>query len=243
MTTIVETKNVSKRFGGLQANRDISVKVEEHCIYGLIGPNGAGKTTFLNCILGVHTPEEGSVWFEGNDITGFKPFKVAQLGIGRTFQIVKSMPQFTAAENVMIGGIFANRQNDHEARRNALDFLSYVNFPMPPETLAANLNTIQLKKLEMARALTAKCKVLVLDEVAAGLTPSELNDITKLILKIRDELGVTIIIVEHLMKLIMSVCDRIAVLYFGELLAEGEPKEIMRNKEVVSAYLGEEYIS
>jgi branched-chain amino acid transport system ATP-binding protein len=209
----------------------------------LIGPNGAGKTTFLNCILGVHAPEEGSVWFEGNNITGFKPFKVAQLGISRTFQIVKSMPQFTAVENVMIGGIFANRQHNYEARRNALGFLNYVNFPMPPETLAANLNTIQLKKLEMARALTAKCKVLVLDEVAAGLTPSELNDITKLILRIRDELGVTIIIVEHLMKLIMSVCDRIAVLYFGELLAEGEPREIVQNKEVVSAYLGEEYIS
>ena len=242
MPIILEANNVSKRFGGLQANKDISIKVDEKSIYGLIGPNGAGKTTFLNCVLGTHVPEEGKIFFQGKEITGFKPYKIAQLGISRTFQIVKSMPRFTAMENVMIGGIFSNGQTRETAKKRAEEYLAFLDFPVSYDTLAMNLNTVQLKKLEIARALTANCKMLVLDEVAAGLTPSELNDITVLIHKVRDDLGVTIIIVEHLMKLIMDVCDKIAVLDFGKLIADGSTDDIINDKEVIKAYLGEEYI-
>lgn len=242
MPAIIDVKGVCKSFGGLKANKDITISVEEGSIYGLIGPNGAGKTTFLNCILGTLCPEEGKIFYNGTDITGYKPYRIAQLGISRTFQIVKSLPEFTAVENVMVGGIFANHQPRETARANALKNLEFVGFTQSTDTLAKNLNTVQLKKLELARALTSNCKVLILDEVAAGLTPSELNEITILIKKIRDSLGVTIIIVEHLMKLIMDVCDKIAVLYFGELLAEGIPNEIVADEKVIKAYLGDNYM-
>ncbi len=242
MPNILELNSVSKSFGGLQANKNVTISVDEGSIYGLIGPNGAGKTTLLNCILGTHNPEQGSILYNGKSIKGLKPHKIAQLGICRTFQIVKSLPDFTAIENVMIGGIFANHQSREEAHGRALKNLEFVGFSQDPMTLARNLNTVQLKQLELARSLTANCKVLILDEVAAGLTPSELNDITTLIKKIRHSLNVTIIIVEHLMKLIMEVCDKIAVLYFGELLVEGIPKDIVANEKVIKAYLGDNYM-
>ncbi len=242
MPNILELNSVSKSFGGLQANKNVTISVEEGSIYGLIGPNGAGKTTLLNCILGTHNPEQGTILYNGKNIKGLKPHKIAQLGICRTFQIVKSLPDFTAAQNVMVGGIFAGHQSSEEAQRRALENLEFVGFMQDPMTLARNLNTVQLKQIELARALTANCKVLILDEVAAGLTPSELNDITTLIKKVRKSLNVTIIIVEHLMKLIMEVCDKIAVLYFGELLAEGIPKDIVSNEKVIKAYLGDNYM-
>lgn len=234
---ILETQGVSKRFGGLQAVKNVSLKVEEGSIFGLIGPNGAGKTTFLNTIAGVYRPEGGKVLFKGRDITGFSADKICHLGIARTFQIVHSFPQMTVLENAMIGAIFGGRKDGVPPEKVAAEMLDFVEFPLSYDTLAQNLNTIQLKILEMARALATGCELLLLDEVAAGLTPAELDDMSNLIKRVRDR-GITIIMVEHLMKLIMGVCDRIAVLNFGEKIAEGTPGEIIENEKVVEAYLG-----
>jgi ABC-type branched-chain amino acid transport systems, ATPase component len=239
---ILETRGVGKRFGGLKAVNDVSLNVEEGQIYGLIGPNGAGKTTLLNCLCGAYRPEEGQVLFHGEDITGKKPHIITNKGMSRTYQIVRSFPQMTALENVLVGGIFGANLSRSDARKKALEFMELVEFPADPDTLAMNLNTMQLKKLEIARALTSDCKLLLLDEVAAGLTPAELVDITALMRKMRDEMGITIIIVEHLMKLILDVCDHIAVLCFGELIAVGEPEKVMSDPQVQTAYLGENYM-
>ena len=239
---ILETRGVGKRFGGLKAVNNVSINVEEGQIYGLIGPNGAGKTTLLNCLCGAYRPEEGQVLFHGEDITGKKPHIITNKGMSRTYQIVRSFPQMTALENVLVGGIFGANLSRADARKKALEFMELVEFPAEPNTLAMNLNTMQLKKLEIARALTADCKLLLLDEVAAGLTPAELVDITALMRKMRDEMGITIIIVEHLMKLILDVCDHIAVLCFGELIAVGEPEKVMSDPQVQTAYLGENYM-
>ncbi|MDA8228344.1 MAG: ABC transporter ATP-binding protein [Desulfitobacterium hafniense] len=238
---ILETEGLSKRFGGLAAVKDVSIQVPKNNIYGLIGPNGAGKTTLLNCISGVYKPEVGRVVFNGKDIAGWRADKICHKGVARTFQIVNSFPQMTALENVMVGAIFGKRESTKKATQSASEWLGFVEFPLSFDTLAVNLNTIQLKRLELARALASNCKLLLLDEVAAGLTPGELVDLTSLIRKIRD-MGITIIMVEHLMKLIMDVCDRIAVLHFGEKIAEGTPEEIVQNSKVTEAYLGENYL-
>jgi len=238
---ILETESVCKRFGGLQAVKNVSLQVEEGQIFGFIGPNGAGKTTFLNCISGTYTPEEGRVIFRGQDITRYTSDKICRAGMARTYQIVRSFPLMSALENVMVGGIFGADLSSEEAAVKAAEWLDYVEFPMDHGVIAQNLNTMQLKRLELARALASNSRLLLLDEVAAGLTPGELVEITALIRRIRDR-GTTIIIVEHLMKLIMDVCDRIAVLYFGEKLAEGTPAEITSNEKVIKAYLGESYI-
>ncbi len=239
---ILEAKSVSKRFGGLKAVNDISLQVNEGEIYGLIGPNGAGKTTFLNCIAGDYRPESGSkIIFQGKDITGSRPDLICQAGIARTYQIVRCFPKMTVLENVLVGAVFGNTNKLKNPTEKAKELLEYVEFPVGHDILAENLNTIQLKQLELARALSTDCNLLLLDEVAAGLTPSELNNITVLIRKIRDS-GVTIIIVEHLMRLIMSICDRIFVMNFGEKLNEGNPKDIMQCDKVASAYLGDNYM-
>ena len=238
---ILETKSVSKRFGGLKAVNDVSLQVEEGQIYGLIGPNGAGKTTLLNCIAGNYRPESGNVYFQGKDITGLRPDRICQEGIARTYQIVRFFPKMTVLENVMVGSVFGSKKSAAVPDKKAAEILNFVEFPVAHDILAENLNTVQLKQLELARALATDCKLLLLDEVAAGLTPGELNNITTLIRKIRDN-GTTIIIVEHLMKLIMSICDRIFVLSFGEKLNEGVPQEIMQCDKVAKAYLGENYM-
>lgn len=239
---LLETQGATKRFGGLVAVNNVSLQVESGQIYGLIGPNGAGKTTFLNTISGTYVPEAGKIFFDGKDVTRTKPYAMCHQGMARTYQIVRSFPKMTVLENVLVGGVFGGKYSREQATHTAHTMLKFVDFPASCETLAEDLNTIQLKKLEMARALSTNCKLLLLDEVAAGLTPSELNDITLLIRKMRDEMGITIIIVEHLMKLIMDVCDRISVLYFGEKLAEGTPKEIAEDENVIKAYLGENYM-
>lgn len=238
--TILQTEGVSKRFGGLKAVNDVSIMVQEGQIYGLIGPNGAGKSTFLNCISGTYPPSEGKVIFKGKNITGFKPHKICHQGMARTYQIVRSFPQMTVLENVLVGATFGGNQKGNSAGI-AAKWLDFVEFPLAHDILAQNLNTMQLKRLELAKALATGCELLLLDEMAAGLTPGELGDISILIKSIRDS-GKTIIIVEHLMKLIMDVCDYITVLYFGEKLAEGTPKEITENPKVINAYLGENYM-
>ena len=234
---LLETKNVTKRFGGLTAVNDVSLNVEEGQIFGLIGPNGAGKTTLLNCISGVYKPEEGHILFNGEDVTSFSADKICHTGIARTFQIVHSFPTMSVLENVMVGAIFGGRKDREKPENIAEKMLDFVDFPLDYDVLAQDVNTVQLKQVELARAMATECNLLLLDEVAAGLTPGELDVISKLILRIKDS-GITIIMVEHLMKLIMGVCDRIAVLSFGQKIAEGPPKEIAENEKVVEAYLG-----
>lgn len=238
---ILEAKSVSKRFGGLKAVNNVSLDVREGEIYGLIGPNGAGKTTFLNCVAGDYCPESGNILFRGKNIAGLRPDTICREGIARTYQIVRFFPKMTVLENVMVGTIFGNKNTVKNPERESKKFLDFVEFTVDHNVLAENLNTIQLKKLELARALSTNCNLLLLDEVAAGLTPGELNSITTLIRKIRDN-GVTIIIVEHLMRLILNICDRIFVLNFGEKLTEGTPKDIANCDVVTKAYLGENYM-
>lgn len=238
---ILETDKLCKHFGGLKAVNDVSIYVEEGDIFGLIGPNGAGKTTLQNAIAGTFPPTSGKVYFEGRDITGLKAHQICRAGINRTYQIVRSFPRMSALENVMVGGVFGAGLSEGAARKKALELLDFVEFPADPNTLANALNTMQLKRIEMAKALAANCRLLFLDEVAAGLTPGELNDIIILMRRIRDR-GVTILIVEHLMKLIMEVCNRIAVLCFGELLAMDVPSVVTANENVCRAYLGDSQI-
>jgi branched-chain amino acid transport system ATP-binding protein len=239
---ILETNNLCKHFGGLKAVNDVSLQVESGLIYGLIGPNGAGKTTFLNTISGSFPATSGTVEFDGSNVTNLKSHKMCKRGLARTYQIVRSFQRMNVMENVIVGGIFGANLSRYEAIKAAEKYLDFVGFRLDKYAPAHSLNTVQLKQVEMARALSTNCKLLLLDEVAAGLTPAELDDIAQLIKKIRSEMGITIIIIEHLMKLIMNVCDYISVLYFGELLASGTPQEITQDDDVIKAYLGENYI-
>jgi branched-chain amino acid transport system ATP-binding protein len=238
-SVLLETKNVVKRFGGLYAVKNVSMQVKKGEIFGIIGPNGAGKTTLLNSISGVYKPEEGQVLFKGEDITSQKAHVLCKKGIARTFQIVRSFPRMTVLENVMVGSVFGNTKHVDDVKR-AVELLDFVGFPLPIDTLAGNLNTVQLKYLELARALATNGELLLLDEVAAGLTPGELVEFIELIKRIRDT-GVTVITIEHVMKFIMNICDEIIVLNYGEKIAEGKPDEIVTNKLVLEAYLGKEH--
>lgn len=237
---ILQTRGVEKRFGGLVAVKDVSITVQEGQIFGLIGPNGAGKTTFLNCISGFYTPEKGKIIYKGQDITGLSPTRLCHKGIARTFQIVRSFPRLSARDNVKVAVIFGSKDLSDPDRRTE-ELMDFVGFPVSKETLAENLNTMQLKRLELARALATNSQLLLLDEVAAGLTPSELPKFIGLIRQIRDS-GITIICIEHVMKFIMEICDRIAVLNFGAKIAEGTAEEIKNNPRVMDAYLGEETV-
>jgi branched-chain amino acid transport system ATP-binding protein len=236
----LETQDVTKKFGGLTAVNGVSISIKEGEVFGLIGPNGAGKTTFLNCITGVGAPTSGKVLYKGEDVTGLSPYKMAQRGMCRTFQIVQPFNDMTALDNVLVGVKFGRDQGkyqDEEARAAAL--LDEVGFDMPKQTLAGNLNTIQLKYMELARALAIGGDMLLLDEVASGLSPSELPEFIALVLRIRDR-GMTIIAIEHVMKFMVGICDSLAVLQFGQLIAQGTVQDVLSNPMVTKAYLGEE---
>ncbi len=237
---LLRTEGVEKRFGGLVAVKDVSITVNKGEIFGLIGPNGAGKTTFLNCISGFYKPEKGRITFKEQEITGLSPTQLCHKGIARTFQIVRSFPKLSALDNVKVAVIYGGKQNKNPEKR-AKELMDFVGFPVATDVIAENLNTMQLKRLELARALATNSELLLLDEVAAGLTPSELPNFIDLIKRIRDS-GVTIICIEHVMKFIMGVCDRIAVLNFGAKIAEGSVEEILNNPKVMEAYLGEEHV-
>lgn len=236
----LETEQVTKKFGGLTAVNAVSVRIEKGQVFGLIGPNGAGKTTFLNCITGVGAPTSGKVFFKGEDVTGMAPYKMAQRGMCRTFQIVQPFNGMSALENVLVGVKFGREHGKHkDPEARAADLLDEVGFDMPKQTLAGNLNTIQLKYMELARALAIGGDMLLLDEVASGLSPAELPEFIELVLRIRDK-GITIIAIEHVMKFMVGICDTLAVLQFGELIAEGSVKEVLTTPKVTEAYLGEE---
>jgi branched-chain amino acid transport system ATP-binding protein len=236
---ILETEGLTKRFGGLTAVNNVSLKVNEGEIFAIIGPNGAGKTTFLNCITGTLKPTEGRVMFLGHkDLEGSKPEQMCRMGMSRTFQISRPFPALSVLENVQIGAVFgANRRGSKSPRQRAEEALEFVKFPLPKETIANRLNAVQLKRLDLARAYAGGPKLLLLDELAAGLTTGELDEIMDLIQKIRDK-GITIIIIEHIMKVIRGVSDRIAVIEYGKKIAEGKPDEVMNDKRVIRAYLG-----
>jgi branched-chain amino acid transport system ATP-binding protein len=236
---MLEVKNLTKYFGGLGAVRDLSFKVEKGQIFGLIGPNGAGKTTVFNLINGFYPPSSGSVLCKGEPIAGLKPNVVCRKGIARTFQVVKPLSRMTALENVMASA-FLRVTSINEAREKALTTLEFCGLTHRKDYLAKSLTIGDRKRLEIARALATRPEFILLDETAAGLNPTELDQAIALIRKIRDQ-GVTILIVEHIMKVIMSISDFIHVINFGQTIAEGTPQEVANNKAVIEAYLGEAY--
>ena len=239
---ILQIENTTKRFGGLVAVNDVSLGVNSGEIFGLIGPNGAGKTTLLNVIVGVYKPAAGVIRFMDERITALNPEIICRKGIARTFQICQPFPKLTALENVLVGAIFGNPKPVADPRAWAEELLGFVGYTMPRDTLARHLNTVQLKRLDLARALASNPKLLLLDEIGAGLTPAEMLEQMALIKRIRDQRGVTIIVVEHVMRMIMGICDRIAVLQYGHKIGEGTPQEIAKDEKVVEAYLGEKYM-
>lgn len=236
---ILQVEGVSKRFGGLQALTRVTFDLTEGQILGLIGPNGAGKTTLFNVINGVFPPSEGRVVFRGKDVTGFKPYQVARLGMARTHQIVKPLNELTVRENVTVGSCFGREHKRlAEANRVADEVLNFVGLADRGDQLAGSLNVAQKKRLEMARALAARPYLLLLDEVLAGLNPSEISRMVETVRKIREQ-GITIIMIEHVMHAVMNVSDRVIVLDYGQQIAEGSPEEIVNNPQVIQAYLGD----
>jgi branched-chain amino acid transport system ATP-binding protein len=238
--TLLEVHNITKRFGGLVAVNDLSLSVSKGEILGMIGPNGAGKTTAFNMISGYYEPNEGQVIFDGKDITGLRPHQVCKLGLARTFQIVKPFPQLSVLDNVIVGAY--NRTNDkQEARQKAREILTFLGMGKMTEQLAGGLSVAGRKRLEIAKVLATEPKMILLDEAMAGLRPKETDEIIELVRQISQQ-GIALLLVEHVMKVIMSLADRIVVIHHGEKIAEGEPQKVVQDKAVIDAYLGEEMV-
>lgn len=243
MTILLSLQGVSKHFGGLQALNNITFDLPEGQILGLIGPNGAGKTTLFNAINGVYPPEEGQIIFRGRDVTRMKPYHLARMGLARTHQVVQPLNDLTVRENVEAGACFGHENHTlHSAAAIAAEVLEFVGLAARADQQANSLNVAQKKRLEMARALAAHPYLLLLDEVLAGLNPAEIDGMVQTVLKIREQ-GVTILMIEHVMKAVMNVSDRVMVLDYGQQIAEGSPQDIVKNERVIEAYLGDPHLA
>ena len=237
---MLEVKNLVKEFGGLVANGDISFELRRGEILGLIGPNGAGKSTLFNCIAGYYKPTGGNILFEGKDITGWPPHQVTREGIARTFQGMKIMPNLTVEENVMIGA-FCRTGNRQNAQKEAREILNLMGLTGEAEALPTGLPIAAQKRIELARAIATRPRLLMLDEMAAGLNPLETKEIIQTLQKIKEERKLTLFLTEHVMEFIMTVSERVIVMAAGKKIAEGPPVEVARQEKVIEAYLGERY--
>lgn len=230
-------EGISKNFGALAALTNVNMRVQVGEVVGLIGPNGAGKTTLFNIVTGFIKPDRGRVKLFGEDVTGLQPHQIAARGVARTFQIVKPFLGMTVYETVLVGAYLREKDEDN-ARKRAEEAMKLTGVYHLRNRYARELNTPQLKLVELARSLATQPKLLMLDEIVAGLTPAEVDAMTALVKRIRDEMGVTVLLVEHVMRFVMNISDRVVVLNYGEVIAEGSPSEVSSNLKVIEAYLG-----
>lgn len=237
---MLEVNGLCKSFGGLVAIKDLDISVSKGEIVGFIGPNGSGKTTFFNVLSGFYKPEKGTIVFDGKNIAGLKPYRICQLGVSRTFQLTRSFDQMTTLQNAMIGRMYGSQPiySMRQAMEECEGILEFVDLGKKASTYASNLGIVQRKKVEIARALATKPKLLLLDEMMSGLTPAEMQEALRLVKAIADS-GITLIVVEHVIKAILDISSKLIVINYGEKIAEGDPQDVIKNRKVIDAYLGE----